>query len=50
VAVAVFPAASLAIAVRVWVPLATALESQVVLYGEEVSSAPSSLVEAVPSR
>jgi hypothetical protein len=39
--VVVFPAASLAMAVRVWVPLLRVVVSQVIAYGEPVSSVPS---------
>ena len=40
VAVVVFPAASLAVAVRMWEPLAAEAVSQVIEYGEAVSSVP----------
>jgi hypothetical protein len=42
--VVVLPAASLAMAVRVWAPSAKVVVSQVMEYGLEVSSAPSLLV------
>ncbi len=38
--VVVFPAASLATAVRVWVPFAAVVVFQVMEYGDDVSSAP----------